>query len=432
MKKILVFFILAAAITFCAVFGIKLLLNKKEEVQEGTFSIQIEVIKNVVLIEDKNLKTWSVVDNETKVRPDSILATYGNDSGILLKLKKDLLLGLGGDSSLKVTPGQKDIVNLLYGCYGLKGTDKGMPGNYYCSYPNGDFKFLDPLETNAAALIPNTVVSPCGEMFEADAKDDTYSVKLNANGLKSSLKLFQVASDKDLTKLVFESKAYWNSIKTPMLKVGKYYWRVKGNKGCSFEIVKKAGMSVLKPRNQEIVSDGTIEFEWGAGEKNSLYTLTIMSGFSGKAQAVDVRTNKYVIDDPLQTLGPGYYFWYVKDGQGRSSTPRSFYIMTGQDILLESPKKGEVVDPSKKFIPIIWEPMLNVKVYGVAIASNPSFVSMDYANTTEEPFVFVPMLKDGNYFLKISALFDNNKRISTDAIPFSVKSPGKPGSLTAN
>ena len=57
---------------------------------------------------------------------------------------------------------------------------------------------------------------------------------------------------------------------------------------------------------------------------------------------------------------------------------------------------------------------------------------LDYANTTEEPFVFVPMLKEGDYFLKISALFDNNKRISTDAIPFSVKSPDKAGSLSAN
>ena len=171
-----------------------------------------------------------------------------------------------------------------------------------------------------------------------------------------------------------------------------------------------------------MVSDGTIEFEWAtASGKASLYTLTIMSGFSGMAQSVDVRNNKYVIDDPLQTLGPGYYFWYIKDDKGVASTPRSFYIMTGQDIVLESPTKGGVIDPSNKFLSVIWKPILNVKSYGIAIASNPSFISMDYANTTEEPFVFVPMLKEVYYFLKISALFDNNKKISTDAIPFSVK-----------
>ena len=425
MKKILVFFIMAAVITFGAMFGIKLILSKKENVKEPEFKIQVEAIKNVVLIEDKNLKTWSLVDQETKIRPDSTLSTYGSDSGILLKLKKDLLFGLGGDSSAKITLGKKEVVSLLYGCYGVKGIENGVAGNYYCSYPNGNFKFLDPLDTNAATLIPNTVVSPCGEIFEADTKDDTYSVKLNASGLKNSLKVFQVATDPDFTKIVFESKAYLNTIKTPVLKIGKYYWKLNGAKGCSFEIVKKADINILKPRNQEAISDGTIEFEWQPNGKPTLYTLTIMSGFSGMAQSVDVRKNKYVIDDPLQTLGPGYYFWYVKDEKGVSSTPRSFYIMTGQDIILESPTKGEVVDPSRKFLPIIWKPILNVKVYGIAIASNPSFVSMDYANTTEEPFVFVPMLKDGEYFLKISALFDNNKKISTDAIPFSVNSRSK-------
>ena len=102
MKKILVFFIMAAVITFGAMFGIKLILSKKENVKEPEFKIQVEAIKNVVLIEDKNLKTWSLVDQETKIRPDSTLSTYGSDSGILLKLKKDLLFGLGGDSSAKI------------------------------------------------------------------------------------------------------------------------------------------------------------------------------------------------------------------------------------------------------------------------------------------------------------------------------------------
>ena len=65
--------------------------------------------------------------------------------------------------------------------------------------------------------------------------------------------------------------------------------------------------------------------------------------------------------------------------------------------------------------------MVGVKSYGVSVSSNPSFVNMDYANTTEEPFVFVPMLKEGDYFLRISALFDNSKKIATEAMPFSVK-----------
>ncbi len=420
MKKILQFFILAAAVTFVTVMGVMFFLDKKQKATQESFKIQIEAIKNVVLIADKNLKTWSLVDNDTKIDKNSILATYGDDSAILLKLKKDLWLGLGASSSIRISDPAVAQIDLLYGCYGTRGADKTVAGKYLCSSKNGVFKFLDPMETNTATFISNTMLSPCGELFEANV-DGYYSVELSSSGLKSSLKHFQVSTTTDFNDLVFELKTYSNSIKTTMLKIGKYYWRLKGSHTCSFEIAKSSVIHAIKPNNQEIISDGTIEFEWSSDMKEKDYNLTIMSGFSGVAQSVELKTNRYIIDDPLQTLSPGYYFWYVRDEKGNTSTPRSFYIITAQDLAVEVPAKGGLVDSNGNFFPIVWKPLSKVKVYSVAISTSPSFISVEYANTTEQPFVFVPMLKNGDYFLKISALFDNNKKISTDALPFSVR-----------
>ena len=246
-------------------------------------------------------------------------------------------------------------------------------------------------------------------------------VALVATGLKSSLKLFQVSNDVNFKNIVYESKTYWNSIKTTPLKEGKYYWRLSGGKTCSFEINKRSILNVLRPRNQDVVSDSAIEFEWDVDSGLSKNTLVILAANSGTVQSAEVKGNKYVIDDPIQTLGPGNYFWYVKDQKNHSSTPRSFYIITGKDLTLDTPVKGSTIDVKQKFMPVIWKPMVGVKSYGVSISSNPSFMTMDYANTTDEPFVFVQMLKEGDYFLRISALFDNSKKIATESIPFSVK-----------
>jgi hypothetical protein len=410
-----------ATLGFLAIIGLRFFTNNEDLDSKKGVDIRVHAIKDVVLIQDKNLKTWSVLDHDTKISPDITIAAYGENSGLLLALKKDLLLGLNKDSSIRISVDKdgKEDVQLLYGCFGVKEPNKEPV--FKCSQKQETFSFISPTEIYETQTIQNMPISPCGEILEAMPGEDSAVVTLNSSGLKSSLKLFQVASDVDFKNIVFESKTYWNFVKTNPLKVGKYYWRLKDSRVCNFEINKKSILNVLKPQNQEVVSDSAIEFEWDIESDSSKNTLVILSANSGAVQSVEVKGNKFVIDDPLQTLGPGAYFWYFKDQKEKSSTPRSFYVITSQDIVLETPIKSGVVDEKQKFIPIIWKPMVGVKSYGVSISSSPSFVSMDYANTSEEPFVFVPMLKEGDYFLRISALFDNSKKIATEAISFSVK-----------
>lgn len=420
-RKILMFFVVMATLGFIAIVALRLFINNEDADSARGLDIRVQAIKDVVLIQDKNLKTWSVLDHDTKITPEVMLATYGENSGLLLSLKKDLLLGLNRNSSIRISVDKngKEDVQLLYGCFGVKEPNKEPV--FKCSQKQETFSFISPAEMYQNQTIQSTPISPCGEILEAVPGEDSAVATLISSGLKSSLKLFQLASDVDFKNIIFESKTYWNFVKTKPLKVGKYYWRLKDSKVCNFEINKRSVLNVLKPQNQEVVSDSAIEFEWDLEADSSKNTLVILSANSGTVQSVEVKGSKFVIDDPLQTLGPGSYFWYFKDQKEQTSTPRSFYVITGQDIVLDTPVKAAVIDEKQKFIPIIWKPMVGVKSYGVSISSSPSFVSMDYANTSEEPFVFVPMLKEGDYFLRISALFDNSKKIATEAVPFSVK-----------
>jgi len=427
------FFAVAALLALAFVFYTKTVFEKKEEVKPpAIFSIHTEGLKNIVLIQDKNQKTWSIVDYETKIDLGAVIATYGENSAGVFKIGEGMFVSLGGDSSIKISEDKsgKEVIDLLYGCVGKKEAGEGKKELVNCSDKNMSFRSFDPLETYESYLIKNSLSSPCGEIFEVGETTGTSVISLNAAGTESSLKLFQLASDKDFKEIIFELKAYWNTVKTTPLNPGKYYWRLMSGKNlsiaspvCSIDVFERSKISVSKPKNQDTISDGSIEFEFNSDDNSAKYTLFIVSGASGTAQIAELKDNKYIIDDPLQTLGPGSYFWYVKDKKDNFSTPRSFYIMTGQDIVLEKPAKNETIDSSKKFFPVIWAPIPRVKSYGIAISSNPSFVSIDYANTTDKPFVFVPMLKEGEYFLKISALFDSNKKISTDAIPFSIKRP---------
>jgi hypothetical protein len=76
-RTIVIFFILAGALIFSATFYIKRFLNKDVKPKPHEFSMSIEAIKNVVLVEDKNLKTWSILDYDTKLKTDLTIATYG-------------------------------------------------------------------------------------------------------------------------------------------------------------------------------------------------------------------------------------------------------------------------------------------------------------------------------------------------------------------
>lgn len=417
------FFIVMAVVGFIAIIGIKFFVKKKTSIPEHGLNITVLAIKDVVLVQDKNLKTWSVLDHDTKINSEVTFATYGEGSGLLLTLKKDIILGLTKESSVKISVDKdgKESIQLLYGCFGFKESNK-VPV-FKCLQNTEPFDLISPAEVYKSTTISTIPVSPCGEILEATSGENEVAVTLSSSGLKSSLKFFQVASDLNFKKIIFESKSYWNAIKTTPLKEGRYYWRLNGSKTCSFEVNKSSILNVLRPGNQETVSDSAIEFEWDIDTDSNKNTLIILSANSGAVQSVEVMGNKYVIDDPLQTLGPGNYFWYIKDQKNHSSTPRSFYVITGHDIVLETPVKKSVIDPKQKFIPIIWRPMVGVKSYGISISSTPSFINMEYANTSEEPFVFVPMLKEGDYFLRISVLFDNSKKIAMDAVPFSVKKP---------
>ena len=450
-RRVILYFILAAVLSFSAVLLVLSLSKKNSDSKVLGFKVSIEALKGVVLKEDKNLKTWSVVDNDTTILSGTVLSLLGEDSAIVLKVDTDILLSIDKTSSIKVTKSDNDktIIGLLYGCFSIKGNGTEIPINLivdtfgkvsnlratgtYCLNSDGvlekvekQIPFITPGLTYDVSILPTETVSPCGEIIEAD-KDGLVSFSLSVSGLRSSLKIFQISSNKDFASNVFESKTYWNTISTTRIAPGRYYWRAlfgrdfsKSTKLCNFEVVSRGGIRAIRPKNQESIPEGRIELEWEDIDKSRTYTLNIVSEASGVVQKAELKQNKYIIDDPIQTLGPGFFFWYVKDSNGNFSVSRSFYITMGQDIILETPVENASISNLDRFFPIIWKAIPGVKNYGVAISSAPSFMSVDYANTTEDPYVFVPMLGNGEHYLRISAIFDNNKRISTDAIKFTI------------
>ncbi len=435
------------------------MIDKKPQVKEkATAKTQnlsvIKVIssKESVLFSDQGSNVWNNIDKISQIKLNSNIATFGDDSGVLLKTPDDIFLALGSKSKISIvnTPESQFLIKPYYGCFGLFSEDPaGKEANIsffsgvkkikvnkqvvYCKNKENDELvesnvnlFLD--KDTFVAKKPNLKnISPCSDIIEVDDPSGaTASVLLSFIAPTITSNTVTVSSNPEFTDTVFTSKVHSSEVKTSPINRGKYYWRIKNestgeiSQACSFDVVYHKDINLISPKNDEVISDNSIEFSWSkiSGADNN-YNMVITKDLSKVIQNTTVNSESLKIDDPLQTLGPGSYYWRVETKKGKASPYRRFFIYTGNDLIVESPRYEDVFKPSNKFSVINWVPLPMVKSYSVLISSSPSFVSSEYANTTTQPFVVIESMKEGKYFLKVSAVFDNNTKIMSDVIPFS-------------
>jgi hypothetical protein len=408
--------------------------------------------KETVLFSDVGSNIWSPVERTSQIKVNSDLACYGKDSGLLVKTPDNVIIGLGANSKIGISKHSDGSLLLTpyYGCVGVKVEDplgkdiniSFMSGvkktrilgqKIFCKNKQDD----ELIETQAEVFIDKDVntaqrpklknISPCKDIIEVDdAGGSSASATLRFVAPTMVNKMLLVSTNPDFTDTAFTAKTYSSEVKTSPLGKGKYFWRVKNestndvSEACSFDVIYHADITPVSPKNNESISDNSIDLSWNAINGINKYVLVITKDLSKVVQRLDVDSNSTKIDDPIQVLGPGAYYWRVETKEGKVSPYRRFFVYTGNDLVVDSPKQDDVIRPSDKFFIINWNPLPMVKSYSVMISSNQSFVSSEYANTTNQPFVFIEAMKEGKYYLKVSAVFDNNTKIVTDVIPFSV------------
>ncbi len=431
--------------------------SPKEELSAPKPTKMVEGLKllssrDTVLSGDIGSNAWNPIDKTVQIKINSNLASIDDNGRLLVKTPDDLIIALGGKTKIAVSKYSDGnfLITPSYGCFGLK-FDNPLGKEVNISFMSGVRKIKvtgqntfcknkreeELIETAADVFLEKDInvakqprprnVSPCKDIIEVDdPSGSTASVLLKFIAPLTVNKSVLVSTNPEFTDTAFTAKTYSSDVKTSQLKKGQYFWKVKNESTgessdvCSFEVVYHSDIALNSPKNNEVVTDNSIEFSWNGISGNSKYSLTITQDFSKLVQKIDVSANSAKIDDPIQTLGPGSYYWRVVTANGKVSPYRRFFVYTNNDIVVNSPRHEDVIRPYEEFFMVSWEPLPAVKSYSVIISSNPSFVSSDYANTTTQPFVYVEKMKEGKYYLKVSAVFENNTKIVTDVIPFSV------------
>ena len=417
-------------------------------------TLKVLASRDTTLFSDRGSSVWMPIERNSQIKTESNLASFGNDSGLLVKTPEELVIGIKGNSKITISRANDGIITVTpyYGCFGLRsenvaGSDvnvtflsgvkkiKVLPSNVFCKNKPYEELFESKVDNsvfidkdaNTAKQLKLKNISPCRDIVEVDDQSGaTASVLLKFMAPLMTNKSILVSTNQDFTDTIFTTKTFLTEAKTNPLGKGRYFWRVKNesngeiSEACTFDVVYHGDINLNLPKNNDVVSDNSIEFSWNKISGTDKYTVVITKDFSKTIQRMEVNANSVKLDDPMQTLGPGSYYWRVETKTGKVSPFRRFFVYTGNDIVMESPKYEDVFKPSDKFFVMSWNPLPMVKSYSVVISSNPSFVSSEYVNTTTQPFVYIESLKEGKYYLKVSAVFNNDAKIVTDVIPFSV------------
>ena len=427
-------------------------------------TLKVLASKETTLFSDRGSNVWMPIERNSQIKAESNLASFGNDSGLLVKTPDELVIGIKGNSKITISKANDGIITVTpsYGCFGLRsdkaaGSDvnitflsgvkriKVLPKSVFCKNKpyeelfesKVDEVFIDK-DVNTAKQLKLKNIFPCRDVVEVDDQSgSTASVLLKFLAPLMTNKTVLVSTNPDFTDTIFTAKTFLTEAKTNPLGKGRYFWRVKNESDgeisevCHFDVVYHGDINLNMPKNDDVVIDNSIEFSWNKISGANKYTVAISKDLKNAVpisggdllktvHRMETETNSVKLDDPMQTLGPGSYYWSVETKTGKVSPYRRFFVYTGNDIVMESPKYEDVFKPSDKFFLISWNPLPMVKSYSVVISSNPSFVSSDYVNTTTQPFVYIESLKEGKYYLKVSAIFNNDAKIVTDVIPFNV------------
>lgn len=263
--------------------------------------------------------------------------------------------------------------------------------------------------------------SPCDDIIVLESGSDTKNISFSFLAPVLGSKVFQVSNDSNFSSLnsSFNIKNYFNY--SVLLAKGNYFWRLKSTSGeiksdkCKFSLTSEKEISLIEPSNFDVFSSGPLNFAWSDFENVNMYKLLLSkdSDFSSIAYSKSQKELKNTIDDPVQTLGSGAYYWKIETDKGIDSLVKKFYIYTDGDVLIYEPSDKKQFKSNTNFVKVVWNNFYNVKTYTFDVSRSPSFTNIDYSTKTSVPFVYVPNIGDGEYYYKINVLFNNNAKISS-------------------
>jgi len=421
-----------------------------------------EVIKNIV--EEKNIlkveaclgtclvlnnknNVWSVYDETTKVDFNYSFAVFENNSTMILNVDNSLNIYLVDDSIVSVNI-KDGLINLEVKDYCVYFNTKKDKSIFYLenikqeisisglsSYCYADnaliaenipdkIKNINLLINNYRSFEDNyKLFLPCNDTIELVNSD---TVDLNFSFLAPVLgtKVFQISNDRTFASLnsSFNIKDYYNySVK---LSKGMYYWRIKNTNNtkiserCEFIIDTSTDIVLNTPKNFAAYNSGPIKFSYQSSSISN--EILISKDWDFSSIVFSTKQNNYNIDDPLQTLGSGTFYYKVVNEKGLSSLSRKFFILTDSDIVVLSPKDKEQFKSRDNFINIKWSSIVNIKNYVLMVSKDSNFNNIVYSLDTKVPFAYLPNLNDGEYYYRINAILEDGIKLTSQTYTYIV------------
>ncbi|MBN1114902.1 MAG: hypothetical protein JXA66_06140 [Oligoflexia bacterium] len=415
--------------------------------------------KGLAVIKEGNKKTWEPLIKDTVIKVNTEIAVHKPGDRLLLSIPQNLLFALDGNSAvgLSMHQGSAFSIKILWGCIGLKPYTSNIGKTFlqttaapqpvqlevnreivYCLDPEtGDVSentrkndiFIQ-TGTFESGDMEYRAVFPCGDIIELMQNETQKNINLEINAPFLAKKRVEISNNASFQQLVFYSDGFSDKFTSSALTDGKYYWRVLDSKNiknssriCEFEIVKQDRITPVLPQNNDIIADIPVTFSWNRIQGGSGKTyLTIakkpdMTEVVQKSEIAEGNSLRY--DDPYQTFGAGKFFWQVSSGELKSNI-RSFNVFNEHDLVMHIPSEGASVSPDENLLLIKWSTLPLVRTYSMIIADNPSFSNATVAYSGKNPFVIADMLPKREYFVKLSALFNNNRKLAGKSGNFSI------------
>lgn len=414
------------------------------EAASKKLNISVNACIGTCLYSKQKSNFWFLIEEGMVFDNDTSFAVFNENSKLMLTINEDVSAYLSDDAILAVSfDGVKIKLNLKQACIALNtrseksiafleniNSDVDITGlRYYCFNDTDLKKENIPQQITDLLSINGTFSSfeenvkiffPCEDTIEIE-NGDTINLDFNYFTPVFGSRVFQISNDDTFSTLNYSlnEKSFFKS--NVALGTGSYYWRIKNlNKNtvsekCKFNVVKQNGINLVEPKNFEVFNSGPLKFLWLKNNDLNLYNLTISKDydFSSVVFSKKQKELNYSIDDPIQTLGPGTYFWKIITDANVNSSSRKFTILTDSDLLVYTPVNKTQFKKDTNFVNFRWNYFNNIKTYLLMISKNPSFASIDYSLETKQAFAYVPNLGEGEYFFRVNAIFENNTKITS-------------------
>lgn len=235
---------------------------------------------------------------------------------------------------------------------------------------------------------------------------------------------WELSSDSNFTSILQSEKLKNNFYKfNSGLKIGTYFWRVKGigNGGVRFEskvspftVIAKEEMELIYPNQSaevEVDDRNLVVLKWKklTGKSNYEVEITKQSDFQTSIVREVVVGNYF----EFKAKDLGKYFWRVKvlDGDNTTSQVRNFILVSNvEPPSLVSPSRNETIDLfTKNFISFSWKPIEKVTAYRLKLIDvsgiREKIITNERLNTNRFQFSEIQKLNVGRFRWEVSSIY---------------------------